>query len=240
MGHILLVEDDSDAAALIRRCVENVSPQRQLAVFDKSADALSYAQDYPIDLFILDIQLLDYKGTVLARQLRTMPRYQFTPILFTTELANEELSAYRAVKCYDFIVKPFSEADFRQAFLSALKLGEQLQAPPRLLRIEQKQFLFEYDVKNILYIESFGKRTVIHTTAGGGEVADSISGYSLSRLLELAGAGRLLQCHRSFLVNPERICKIDKNQRLITLTGCGTPIPIGDKFQRALWERAGC
>ena len=30
---------------------------------------------------------------------------------------------------------------------------------------------------------------------------DQISGYSLARLLEMAGPGNLLQCHKSFLIN---------------------------------------
>lgn len=48
---------------------------------------LSFAAQNKVDLFILDIQLLDYRGTELARQLRALPEYRFTPILFTTELA---------------------------------------------------------------------------------------------------------------------------------------------------------
>ena len=100
MGLILLVEDEPGAAALLRRYIENSSDGHRLAVFGKAAEALSFAAQNKVDLFILDIQLLDYRGTELARQLRALPEYRFTPILFTTELAGEELSAYREIKCY--------------------------------------------------------------------------------------------------------------------------------------------
>lgn len=237
MSHILLVEDEMGAVTLMRQYIERNSPEHRLAAFAKAADALAYAGKNKVDLFILDIQLLDYRGTELARQLRSMPEYRFTPILFTTELAGEELNAYREIKCYDFLVKPFTEAEFQRTFQAVLAMGAQMQEPPATLRIEQKQFLFEYDMKNILYIESFGKQILIHTAQdGGAEVTDQISGYSLSKLLSLVPEGHMLQCHKSFLVNPNHIYKIDKANRLLHLTRCKTTIPIGEKYQKSLFE----
>lgn len=238
MSHILLVEDEPGAVELIRRYIEKDSFEHKLAAFAKAAEALSYAVKSKVDLFILDIQLLDYRGTELARQLRSMPEYRFTPILFTTELAGEELSAYREIKCYDFLVKPFTEAEFQKTFQAALEMGAQMQEAPEILRIEQKQFLFEYEIRNILFVESFGKKLLIHTAQNGGsEVTDQISGYSLSRLQNMAPHNRLLQCHKSFLVNPVHIYKIDKAKRLLYLKECKTAIPIGEKYQKAVFER---
>lgn len=238
MSHVLLVEDEAGAVALIRRYLEKSAPEHRLAAFEKAADALSYASKNKIDLFILDIQLLDYRGTELAKQLRVMPEYRFTPILFTTELAGEELNAYREIKCYDFMVKPFTEPEFQKAMQTALEMGTRMREAPAVLRIEQKQFLFEYEVQDILYIESFGKRVLIHTTQRGvAEGTDHISGYALSKLLALAPPERLLQCHKSFLVNPDHICKIDKANRSIFLMGCKAAIPIGEKYQKNVFER---
>lgn len=67
--------------------MEAYASEHGLAAFAKAAEALSYAEINQVDLFILDIQLLDYRGTELAKQLRSMPKYRFAPILFTTELA---------------------------------------------------------------------------------------------------------------------------------------------------------
>ena len=234
--HILLVEDDNAAAVLIKQCVERLSNNYHLTIFSNAAQALAWGKTHQIDLFILDIQLPDYRGTELGKQLRSMSEYRFTPILFTTELAGEELAAYREIKCYDFLVKPFNEQQFQQAVSAALEMGRNLVKPPAILRIEQKQFVFEYDLETVLYIESYGKRTVIHTTADGETVSDNISGYSLMRLLELAGPSHLLQCHKSYLVNPLRISKLDKRTRQLWLTGCDTSIPIGEKYQHNLRE----
>lgn len=236
IAHILLVEDDGAAALLIEQYVRRLSDCHHLTTFSNAAQALSWIREHRIDLFILDIQLPDYRGTELGKQIRSIPEYRFTPILFTTELAGEELLAYREIKCYDFLVKPFGEEQFRQAFSAALEMGRHIEARPTVLRIEQKQFVFEYDLKNILYAESFGKQVVIHTIAAGQELSDRISGYSLARLLELAGPSHLKQCHKSYLINPSRLIRIDKAQRLLWLRDCGEAIPIGEKYQHDLRE----
>lgn len=231
MAKIVLVEDDAAAEALIRQYVEQLPGGHELVVFPSASPALDWARDHSAGLFILDIQLPDYRGTELGRQLRALSEHRFTPILFTTELAGEELAAYREIKCYDFLVKPFTQAQFSRAVTDALELGARLAPAPAILRVEQKQFIFEYEMKNILYIESFGKRAVIHSTAGDRVLSDPISGYSLARLLELAGPGGLVQCHKSYLINPARLSRIDKRGRQLWLTGCADSIPIGEKFQ---------
>ncbi len=233
---ILLVEDEESASKLIKQYVDRFCADCQCVAFSSATGAFVWARTHRADLFILDIQLPDYHGTELARQIRAMPEYRFTPILFTTELAGEELSAYREIKCYDFLVKPFTEKQFCTAVTSALELGRRMEMRPSVLRVEQRQFLFEYDLKNILYIESFGKRAVIHSLAAGRVLADQVSGYSLTRFLELAGPVGLIQCHKSYLINPARLEKVDKQQWLLWLRDCPDSIPVGEKYQGNLRE----
>ena len=237
MAQILLVEDDTAASELIRQYTEALCGKHQLTTVSTATAALNWSDKHSVDLFILDIQLPDYRGTELGKQIRTMPRYRFTPILFTTELAGEELGAYREIKCYNFLVKPFTQEQFTNAISAALDMGRQMRKTVPVLRIEQKQFLFEYGLEQILYIESFGKKAVIHSISQGKELNDQISGYSLARLLEMAGPGNLIQCHKSFLINPIYITKIDKGSKTLWLKNCKDAIPIGEKYQHNLRER---
>lgn len=235
MNNILLVEDEASTAKLIEQYISEMGGDIQTISFTKAAEALQYARRETVDLFILDIQLLDYKGTSLAKQVRSMPEYKYTPIIFATALAGEELTAYREIKCYSFLIKPFSKAEFKKAFSDALGLSKQITTTPKIIRIEQKQFIFEYEVKNIVYIESFGKRVVIHTRDNDANGGDTISGYSLAKMLELIDNPAVVQCHKSFLVNSEYINKIDKQQRIIYFKYSTAQIPIGNKYHSALW-----
>ena len=126
MSKILLVEDNPDAVKRIIRYINKIFAELDVVSFPEAGDALQYAKANDISLFILDIQLEDYKGTNLAKQLRELPEYKYTPIIFETALAGEELSAYRDVKCYSFLVKPFGEEEFVTAFRDALGLSKQM------------------------------------------------------------------------------------------------------------------
>lgn len=110
---ILLVEDNQAAVVKIRQFIENIDTVLELLTCKEAGAAYILAQKQKVDLFILDIQLKDYKGTSLAAQLRGLPEYKYTPIIFESALAGEELSAYREVKCYGFLIKPYTEAEFR-------------------------------------------------------------------------------------------------------------------------------
>ena len=124
MGKVLLVEDNTNAVKKIVRYIDNISADLEVHSVSEAGEALQYAKANDVSLFILDIQLEDYKGTSLAKQLRELPEYKYTPIIFETALAGEELSAYRDVKCYSFLVKPFGEEEFVTAFRDALGLSK--------------------------------------------------------------------------------------------------------------------
>lgn len=236
MGKVLLVEDNISTVKKLVGYISNISADLEVHSVSEAREALQYAKQNDISLFILDIQLEDYKGTSLAKQLRELPEYKYTPIIFETALAGEELSAYRDLKCYSFLVKPFCEEEFTTAFRDALGLSKQMNRQPKTIQIEQKQFILEYSAQDIAYIEAFGKKLVIHTISRlAGVKEDTISGYTLSGLLALLNDPVFVQCHKSYVVNKSHIEKIDKSGRKIFLKGFADTIPIGNKYQAELW-----
>lgn len=133
---ILLVEDNHAAVVKIRQFIENIDTALELLTCKEAGAAYILAQKQKVDLFILDIQLKDYKGTSLAAQLRGLPEYKYTPIIFESALAGEELSAYREVKCYGFLIKPYTEAEFRAVLCDALGLSAHLHQEEKHIQIE--------------------------------------------------------------------------------------------------------
>ena len=225
MAQLLLVEDNAAAAALICQYMKALYSDHQITICATATDAFDWAGKHHIDLFILDIQLPDYRGTELGKHIRAMPEYRFTPILFTTELGGEELAAYREIKCYDFLIKPFTQEQFLRAVSTALDMGQQMKKPEPILRIEQKQFLFEYELKQIRYIESFGKRLVIHSISQGEDLADQISVPRFSTdLPEFAEAEKAVQA------------KIDK---FMSIQGNESVDSIHKKLGHIMWEYVG-
>ncbi|WP_211746986.1 LytTR family DNA-binding domain-containing protein [Paenibacillus sp. Marseille-Q4541] len=241
--NILIAEDEPHIEKLLVSCVQEVAPAAAVYTTGRSSEALNIAHNQAIDLFILDIQLEDYKGTQLAHELRSMERYSYTPIVFATALANEELTAYRQIKCYSFLIKPFTKEEVINVMRDTVRYSQHLaleeRQTPKMLRIEQKSYIFEYEQDHIVYIESFGKHLELHVkSAKEGDIrSDRISGLSLKKMTEMLSDDTFVQCHKSYIINSSYISKIDKSEGLVELTGVREAIPIGNKFRDALISR---
>ena len=73
MGKVLLVEDNTNAVKKIVRYIGNISAELEVHSVSAAGEPLQYAKENDVSLFILDIQLEDYKVTSLAKQLRELP-----------------------------------------------------------------------------------------------------------------------------------------------------------------------
>lgn len=102
------------------------------------------------------------------------------------------------------LIKPFTKDEFLNAFSNGLEMSKQISEKPKNLRIEQRQFVFEYELNSIAYIESFGKQLHIHTCINNKLNEDSISGYSLARILEMLKDDNFIQCHKK-LYNKQKL-----------------------------------
>ncbi len=224
--NIAIVEDDSNISDLIYKTINEIYSNIKFVFFKNAKDALNYAKVNNIDIFLLDIQLNDYKGTILAKEIRAIDKYKHIPIVFITALANEELYAYRELKTYSFLTKPFTKHELSQTLKEVIEYKKHLNPISKKLKIKQKLFIYEYDIKDILYIESFGKKLEIHL----GKGSDIISGYSLKSVLEAIDDTSFIQCHKSYIINKNYIEKIDKSNKIIYLNN-SNKIPIGKKFE---------
>jgi len=228
--NLLLVEDDMYIQELFKSAVDELSEPIQVYAAQSAQEALQLATDTEMDLLVLDIQLTDYKGTDLAKELRQRPVYAFTPLIFATALAGEELSAYRELKCSHFLIKPFTNQEIKRVLKEAIALRKHLSQTAQTIRIEQKGFILELNLDQVLYFESFGKKVEIHILIAGQERVEVITGYSLKQLKSLAETATFVQCHKSFILNPKFIYKIDKANLQIELTPLNRMIPLGKTF----------
>ena len=55
------------------------------------------------------------------------------------------------------------------------------------------------------------------------------------RFLQLIDDSKVVQCHKSILVNTAYIDRIDKAGKEIILKGSAERLPVGNKYQSALW-----
>ena len=86
---ILVVDDDAKLSALTRVILERMGGYA-VREENRSFAALSAAREFSPDLIILDVNMPGKEGGDVARELRELPQFAATPILFLTSLVSKE------------------------------------------------------------------------------------------------------------------------------------------------------
>lgn len=171
-------------------------------------------EDYPagVDAVFLDIEMADINGMETARRLRRFD--PDVPLLFVTNMVQFALEGYE-VDAADFIVKPVEYGSF------ALRMDRLMRRldreKERFLLIRQGNQTLRCDVREITYIESLNKKTILHRLTGE-PITCSEPLYTLEKALESG----FFRCHNAFLVNLDHIEALSAGE--VTLHGETVPI----------------
>lgn len=214
----LLIVEDSDADVKLYQTMFNESNQIHLFYAHSGEDALNIVRKTRIDMFCLDVQLPGMDGFAVAKAIRETPGYTFTPIVFITGYSRNQLEAFKAFHCYDYIVKPFTLIDLKCKLFALIERLKDQSTAQKKSSEKKKMTLFvtdsgEYliDAQKIDYAESERNNTLLHTE----EETFRLTGVSLKEVIETVDCPCFLRCHKSFAVNITKIYGFrDVNYRL--------------------------
>lgn len=226
MANILIVEDEITIASGLDNIVKSIDNDIETTITGYAEEAFNMASSDDFDLFLLDIELLDYSGLTLAGELREMDKYKLTPIIFITALPSKELLAFKEIHCYDYIVKPFKEETVRDAVNTILKYGVKKE---QYISFDLKDFMYRIKMDDIIYLEAVQRKIEVVTTKERFQV----SNYTLNGLQDEL-TDNFVRCHRGYIVNTLYISRIDKVQNVLDLEYTDIRIPIGRSFKEAL------
>lgn len=230
MGNILLVEDDQNIIIGLKSIIKSIDSNQKIIMTAYASKALEYSKNNDVDLFVLDIQLKDYNGIELAKQLREIEKYKLTPIIFITALLTRELEAFRNIHCYEYIIKPFSEIEVKEVLETIIKYGiKSTQSNLSVLKIKQKDFTHVINLDEIVFVEIRNKKLYVRTI----NEEMSYSTYTLNQIIEELPE-TFLQCHRSFLVNSKMVKKVDRKNSLICFSSIQDTVPYSRKYKEVL------
>ena len=112
MSRVLIVEDDPDIVALVKRWLERDGHLVEHAADGAAAlDALKRA---PLPhLVLLDVMLPKMDGFEVLQRLRAEPRTKDLPVVMVTSFTRDRDAARgRELGANDYVVKPLMEVDF--------------------------------------------------------------------------------------------------------------------------------
>lgn len=225
MIKVVAIDDEPLALQLVRGYVEKTPFLELAGAFDNPLEAVTFIGSSDVDLVLLDVQMPDLKGTELARVISGGPK-----VIFTTAYEKYALEGFR-LDAVDYLLKPFSYAEFLKA----------VQKAEKLIELERKE-LPELEVKNdFLFIKSDYKiRRInfseIHYIEGlkdyvkiflNGEKKPVLSLSTLKALEARLPADRFMRVHRSYIVNLETVRVIDRNR----IVYGEVRIPVTDQYK---------
>lgn len=112
MIEIAMVEDEAEAADLLRSYIDRYSKENEkMFAVTRYDSAIAFLTDYKpkFDLIFMDIELPDLNGMEASRKLREIDRT--TALIFVTNMAQFAIKGYE-VEALDFVVKPVSYYNF--------------------------------------------------------------------------------------------------------------------------------
>ncbi len=239
MTRILILEDSKECLDAITVMVERVSghvcavPVNSL---EEARAALDEAQPL-FQAFLLDINLdiddsEDISGITFAREVRMRKEYAFTPIIMITSLANMELTAYRELHCYQYLVKPYNEEDIRKLVGKLLFLSQQGETREAYVVVKKDSINYKIFCKDIVCIKAVPRGVNFVLLKEEMKVLY----LSIRQLLEKLPGDRFLQVHRMCVVNQDYIDYVDTVNGLISMKN-GDQVEIGITYKNEIRKK---
>ncbi len=232
MTRVVAIDDEPLALQLVKGYVEKTPTLELAGAFDNPVDAVAFIRSGDVDLVLLDIQMPDLTGTELARVIAGGPK-----VIFTTAYEKYALEGFR-LDAVDYLLKPFSYAEFLKAVQKAEKLInlERKELPSLEIRNE---FLFirsdykirRIDFSEIHYIEGLKDYVKIFQR---GEKKPLLSQSTLKALESRLPEDRFMRVHRSYIVNLETVKVIDRGRIVYGEVRIPVTEQYRDRFQEFL------
>ena len=234
MYKILIVEDNSIITDFLINVISELYPKWSVYSADSYKDAINIAMNEDIDLFILDYELnkdnLTENGFNLGMELKNIPKYKNTPMVFETSYPNHIFSIINELHCIYYLIKPYEKSDIQHMLNKILNYNNL----EKRFSIKDSFGINSYINDNdIIYVNTNRHTLEIFTTVNSFLCMN----YSLAQLIKESDV--LIQCHKSYAINPKFITNLDKTTYTVTLQFNDKvfSIPIGRKYKETLLRK---
>ncbi|MFK4784505.1 LytR/AlgR family response regulator transcription factor [Fusobacterium sp. MFO224] len=236
MLNYIIVEDEMPAREELKYFLKKWEELNLIKEFDNPVDTLKYFQNKnDIDIVFLDINMPSIDGVSLAKLLVKLK--DNIKIIFVTAYKEHAIDAFE-IKAFDYILKPYSEERIDKVILDLLNdKREELENKNSLVKkiaVHDEDRLKIIFLNEIYFIEVLDKECIIHTKEKYYK-----SKLNLSKFEEILPRDKFYRCHRSYIVNLNKITEIDawfNGSYYVTLEELKDKIPISRGNMKRLKE----
>lgn len=127
MKRALVVEDNHKAALLVKKILKDIDRNLEVVIAKDCEEAKKSLLEDEFRLFVVDILLdsvnpNDATGLDFIQFLRCFNKYEYTPVVITTSVAEMKEHAYDNLDCYKYLEKPYDYEQAKRVLEKALKM----------------------------------------------------------------------------------------------------------------------
>lgn len=235
MLRCIAIDDEPLALRQLKSYIAKIPYLELTATFNNAIEAQQLLAEQRVDLIFVDINMPDLNGVDFVRALIDRPM-----IIFTTAYSEYAIEGFK-LDAVDYLLKPFSFADFSRSSAKANSLyelrhnqrpataGGGSEALPRdreYISVKADYKVSLVKINEIVYLESEGEYVRLH-------LADGTTITTLFRLknMETSLPSELfMRVHRSYIVNLHCIKSYVRGRVFLSDTEY---IPIGENYKEA-------
>lgn len=202
---IAICDDEKEICSQLKRMVLKQRADCEVFLFDSGRQLLQSRQRFSV--ILMDIQMEGMSGIETAKALRM--KDENAVLIFVTALKEYVFDAFD-VSAFHYLLKPVSEEKFQKVFENACREAEKRE------REAEEQIFFRTRTrsftllkKDILYVESRGRKVDIHT------IKDCVTVYATMNGLEEQLGANFYRCHRGYLVNLAHVAEYEPDKILL-------------------------
>lgn len=220
----IIVDDETLAQDLISTHISEISEVEVKGKFHNPVDAQGFLELNNIDIVFLDIEMPNMNGLEFIRSLSSSPK-----IILTTAYAEFALDGF-ALNVVDYLLKPIVFDRFENATRKAIHLLNLEQQSEKTetnvesnsIVIKSNHELIKINLEDIIYVEGLHKYIKIVTSQGKYTTL-----FGLTAMYDELPKMTFFRCHRSFILNINRVEKISQNDAI--MGQYNVPISKGNK-----------
>lgn len=116
---IMYIEDERDIITIVQLALVDLGGFT-LECCTSGKEALRIAPEFNPDLFLIDVMLPEMDGPTILKNLRQIPKFSNTPIIFiTAKTQSHEIKEFYKLGVIDVITKPFDPLKLSDIIRSA-------------------------------------------------------------------------------------------------------------------------
>jgi DNA-binding LytR/AlgR family response regulator len=228
----IIVDDEPLARDLLEKYIRKTTFLELKMKCSSAIEALESIGPKKIDLIFLDIQMPELSGIEFSRM-----NANDIKIIFTTAYSDYAIEGYK-VNALDYLLKPFSYAEFLRAANKAKEWFELRRATYNSTNVNDINFIFvksEYkqikvNLNEVLYFEGLKDYIKIWIK---DQPKPIMTIMRLKLLEEVLPPSKFMRVHRSFIIALDKIQMIERNQ---VIMGQKIRITIADQYKEKFHE----